>query len=228
MGVFVAVSNAFTLNDIKSKISHLTTAVTLGEQLISAKDDVQCLEKALCMMQTLAKDDLQDDAFKPVQNFISMATNNNDQIESATFAKIQGLLKNYPRISSLVNSLSTGKKFNDEQVCTKMYDTCPLSKESLITVIKNFGNLAKAGSSSTLMNSAASELETMMDTPKRVRRCDPKVACGTGGAVCGAAAVGCGVCEFLSAGLCTGACAVGVTSACGAVSAGCGVASAAC
>jgi len=71
--LLVVVANAFTLSEVKDKMSHLTNSLVLGEQLINAKDSHECLEKLLCTMETMTEDELKNDAFKPVQNFISLA-----------------------------------------------------------------------------------------------------------------------------------------------------------
>ncbi|VDH99776.1 Hypothetical predicted protein [Mytilus galloprovincialis] len=237
--VLVTSETALANGNDSNKLQNLKTVIAIADKVINFHDHTtECVGELMCILAALPESERNKMLSTPLGLLNKIATDKGQDRYSLLYAEAKKLLAGYPTIEHVLNAAENGHSVKDHNVCASMYSKCPYEPDKLLDIFNDYGDITKLFSKNVFGKVIAGALEynytqvEMTQTHSRQKRsCDKEaldISCGTLGATCGLATVGCAICTFFSFGTCITVCGTAVAGACGSIIAGCGIAELSC
>lgn len=182
------------------KLSQLTSALVQAEALLENTDTGSCLNKLFCVLETEEAEDLDS----PLKYAVKYLLNEYGDIDPLEFHQVTFLVRQFPHISQIVDSIHLGKLNRRSNDCDNSLPECNVEANELISATIMYNGTDVMGFSSTLARGTTTE-------------------CNIARALCTALKVACTICAIFTGGTCTAVCGPALSVACLAVSAACSI-----
>ena len=188
--LFTLIGLSIGQRTVEEKIRLLEPLLMLTEELLEHQDDNQCVEKLLCLLETEIAKDI-DNPLKHVSRFL---TNTRNDTDPADFPKIEAIIKRYPHVSQMLDSVHLGQSSGHSSVCSAAFSSCEADPAAMIDAARKYDD-----------TSVAQFTQHVLQRRK---------ACTYIKAGCNGLKLGCGICAIFTFGTCGFACGDLVGAAC--------------
>lgn len=187
---------------VEEKLRLLRPFLMLTDELFEVRNDNQCLDKLFCLLET----DIADGIDNPLKHVSRFLTNAKQDTDSADFQRVEFLIKEYPQVSRILNSIRLGQNGRKSQVCSDTFFKCEAPAASMIASARTFDDAS--------VNEMSNHFQNAIER---------RGLCNYIRAGCTGLKFGCGVCAIFTFGSCGVACGPVAGGACTASKLACAI-----
>lgn len=178
---------------VDAKLRLLRPFLKLSDEIFKVHEDNQCLDKLFCLLET----DIADDIDNPLKHMSRFLTNAKQDTDSAEFQRVESLIKEFPHVSRILNSIRLGQSSRKHQTCSNTFYKCEPLAASMIASARKFDDAS--------VNELSNHFQHTIER---------RGLCNHVRAGCTGLSVGCGICAIFTFGSCGVACGPAVSLAC--------------